>query len=84
MPASPPADRPTTDQIVARYLTGAPIRQIAADLGVSYSYVHRRLHYSGVTLRRRGGDHTGRAARTGTEAVERPDSDVTPRQGTLD
>lgn len=51
----PPADRPTTEQIVARYLAGQPIRHIATELGVSYSYVHRRLHYSGIAIRGRGG-----------------------------
>ena len=55
MPATPRADRPTTAQIVARYLAGQPIRRIAAELDVSYSYVHRRLHYSGITVRGRGG-----------------------------
>ncbi|WJK38873.1 helix-turn-helix domain-containing protein [Solwaraspora sp. WMMA2056] len=80
MPASPPADRPSTDQIVARYLAGAPIRRIAADLGVSYSYVHRRLHYSGVTVRRRGGNHVTPIA----ETAERPDSAPRARRSTLD
>ncbi|WP_442791519.1 helix-turn-helix domain-containing protein [Micromonospora sp. NBC_01813] len=59
MPATPRADRPTTAQIVARYLAGQPIRRIAAELDVSYSYVHRRLHYSGVTVRGRGGRRPG-------------------------
>ncbi|MDG4766091.1 helix-turn-helix domain containing protein [Solwaraspora sp. WMMD406] len=61
MRADHPDQRPTNAEIVARYLSGQPIRRIAADLGVSYSYVHRRLHYSGIAIRSRGG---GRGARS--------------------
>ncbi|MFY1631830.1 helix-turn-helix domain-containing protein [Solwaraspora sp. WMMB335] len=65
MPAVPPSRRPSTAEIVDRYRTGQPIRQIAAELGVSYSYVHRRLHYSGVTIRSRGGARAARGRQTG-------------------
>jgi transposase-like protein len=65
MRAVPPADRPTTEQIVRRYLAGQPIRRIATELGVSYSYVHRRLHYSGIAIRGCG----GRRSRGGTSAT---------------
>ncbi|ROO60135.1 Homeodomain-like domain-containing protein [Micromonospora sp. Llam0] len=83
MPATPPDERPTSAQIVSRYLAGAPIRRIAAELGVSYSYVHRRLHYSGVPIRSRGGrrpDPTVHADRT----PESEHSAVSADQDTLD
>ncbi|MDG4771062.1 helix-turn-helix domain-containing protein [Solwaraspora sp. WMMD792] len=83
MPATPPAERPTNAQIVSRYLAGAPIRRIAAELGVSYSYVHRRLHFSGVPIRGRGGrrpDPTVHADRT----PESQDSVASADQDTLD
>lgn len=64
--------RPTSTEIVTRYLSGQPIRRIAADLGVSYSYVHRRLHYSGIAIRSRGG---GRRARGDGQSAAGADRD---------
>ena len=38
-----------------RYTGGASIRELAADTGRSYGFVHRILAESGVALRGRGG-----------------------------
>lgn len=38
-----------------RYEGGASIRELAADTGRSYGFVHRILSESGATLRGRGG-----------------------------
>ncbi len=38
-----------------KYATGTSIRELAADTGRSYGFVHRMLSESGVALRGRGG-----------------------------
>nr|WTB28480.1 helix-turn-helix domain-containing protein [Streptomyces sp. NBC_00830] len=43
--------------VAERYVAGAPIRAIAAELDRSYGFVHRLLSESGVALRGRGGSH---------------------------
>ena len=42
-----------------RYDSGTSIRDLAADTGRSYGFVHRVLTESGVTLRGRGGATRG-------------------------
>ena len=42
-----------------RYETGTSIRDLAADTGRSYGFVHRILGEAGVTLRGRGGATRG-------------------------
>lgn len=49
--------------VVARYEAGASIRELAADLGRSYGFVHTLLKQSGVPLRGRGGATRSRATR---------------------
>jgi Helix-turn-helix domain len=44
-----------------RYEGGASIRELAADTGRSYGFVHRILSESGATLRGRGGATRNRA-----------------------
>ena len=54
-------------QLSKRYQEGASIRELAAETGRSYGFVHRVLTDSGVTLRGRGGatrKNSGEAART--------------------
>lgn len=50
---------PNHDQIqremVAKYRNGASIRDLAAEYGRSYGYVHRTLDTGGVNFRPRGG-----------------------------
>jgi len=55
-----------TRDVVARYQGGASIRELAADLGRSYGFVHSVLTDSGVQLRGRGGATRSRG--TGTAA----------------
>ena len=43
------------DDLVAKYEAGASIRNLAAELGKSYGFVHALLTDGGVTFRRRGG-----------------------------
>lgn len=43
-----------------RYTSGASIRELAAETGRSYGFVHRMLSESGVTLRGRGGATRGK------------------------
>lgn len=43
-----------------KYATGTSIRELAADTGRSYGFVHRMLSESGVTLRGRGGATRGK------------------------
>ena len=50
----PDRDRLSAD-LKRRYEAGASIRELAADTGRSYGFVHRVLLESGVTLRGRGG-----------------------------
>ena len=47
-------DRLSTD-LRGRYERGASIRDLAADTGRSYGFIHRVLTESGATLRGRGG-----------------------------
>ena len=47
-------DRLATD-LKKRYESGASIRELAADTGRSYGFVHRVLLDAGATLRGRGG-----------------------------
>lgn len=42
-------------EVSAKYLEGASIRDLAAETGRSYGFIHRLLVESGVTLRGRGG-----------------------------
>lgn len=44
-----------TDQVVAEYLDGRSVRQIANTIGRSYGFVHRLLREAGVEMRSRGG-----------------------------
>lgn len=44
-----------------KYESGASIRELAAETGRSYGFVHRVLSESGVTLRGRGGATRGKA-----------------------
>jgi len=47
-------DRLSTD-LKRRYDSGASIRDLAADTGRSYGFIHRVLSESGATFRGRGG-----------------------------
>jgi len=47
-------DRLAAD-VTKRYEAGASIRELAADIGRSYGFVHRLLLDSGATMRGRGG-----------------------------
>lgn len=50
------AERETlTNELQARYTNGASIRELAADTGRSYGFIHMLLVESGVQLRGRGG-----------------------------
>ncbi|MEO7981956.1 MAG: helix-turn-helix domain-containing protein [Sporichthyaceae bacterium] len=42
-------------ELKRKYATGTSIRELAADTGRSYGFVHRMLSESGVALRGRGG-----------------------------
>lgn len=44
-----------------RYESGASIRELAADTGRSYGFIHRIVSESGATLRGRGGATRSRA-----------------------
>jgi transposase len=52
-----------TRQVVSQYRAGASIRELAAELGRSYGFVHRLLCDAGVELRGRGGATRNRAKR---------------------
>jgi predicted transcriptional regulator len=43
-----------------KYASGVSIRELAAETGRSYGFVHRMLSESGVTLRGRGGATRGK------------------------
>ncbi len=43
-----------------KYATGTSIRELAAETGRSYGFVHRMLSESGVPLRGRGGATRGK------------------------
>ncbi len=43
-----------------KYATGTSIRELAAETGRSYGFVHRMLSESGVALRGRGGATRGK------------------------
>ena len=49
--------------VVDQYQRGASIREIAADVGRSYGFVHNILTGSGVPMRGRGGATRSRATR---------------------
>lgn len=50
------ADRESlTADLRSKYENGASIRELAAETGRSYGFVHRLLRESGVELRGRGG-----------------------------
>lgn len=53
--------------LVEGYLAGASIRELAADCGRSYGFVHGLLNESGVELRGRGGATRGRPVRLTTD-----------------
>lgn len=44
-----------SEQLAGRYTAGASIRELAADTGRSYGFIHRVLTEAGVQLRGRGG-----------------------------
>lgn len=44
-----------TAEVTQRYTNGASIRELAADTGRSYGFIHRLLVESGTELRGRGG-----------------------------
>ena len=46
------------EQLQQQYRAGASIRELAAETGRSYGFVHRLLVDSGVELRGRGGANT--------------------------
>lgn len=48
-------------ELSTKYAQGASIRELAAEAGRSYGFVHRLLVESGVTLRGRGGAPKSRA-----------------------
>ena len=48
-------------QLTAAYASGSSIRDLAADTGRSYGFVHRVLSESGVQLRGRGGAQPAKA-----------------------
>jgi hypothetical protein len=50
-------------QIVARYEAGASIRELAAEQGRSYGFVHTVLRQSGAQMRGRGGATRSRTTR---------------------
>jgi hypothetical protein len=52
-----------------RYELGVPIRDLAAEFGRSYGFVHRVLVESGVRMRGRGGATRGAAAAARKVAV---------------
>jgi transposase len=56
-------------QVAARYAKGVSIRDLAAELGRSYGFVHRLLVEAQVTLRGRGGPR--RAAKKKTPSPQR-------------
>lgn len=47
------------EKIATRYTNGETVREIAADLGRSYGFVHGILREQGVALRSRGGNTRG-------------------------
>lgn len=47
-------------ELVTKYQAGDSIRDLAAETGRSYGFVHRLLVENGVTLRGRGGAPTSR------------------------
>ena len=49
-------------ELAEKYRGGASIRDLAAEVGRSYGFVHRLLLEHGVTLRGRGGSAPRRAA----------------------
>jgi len=49
-------------ELASRYRAGESIRQIAADIGRSYTYVWGLLDHAAVPMRSRGGAHPRRAA----------------------
>jgi len=53
-----------------RYVAGDSIRDIAAEHGRSYGFVHRMLGEAGVTLRGRGGAQRGKAAAKAAKAAK--------------
>ncbi len=52
-----------TSDLVQRYRDGASIRELSAQTGRSYGFVHGILTASGVPMRGRGGATRDRAAR---------------------
>jgi len=52
-----------TSDLRTQYESGASIRELAAETGRSYGFVHRLLVESGVTLRGRGGAPKSKAAK---------------------
>lgn len=49
-------------ELSTKYKNGASIRELAAETGRSYGFVHRLLVENGVTLRGRGGASSRRRA----------------------
>ena len=46
-----------SDEVRRQYESGRSIRDLAADTGRSYGFIHRVLKESGATLRGRGGSN---------------------------
>lgn len=53
------------DELREGYLAGASIRDLVAQTGRSFGFVHRLLREAGVILRGRGGDQTRHQRRSG-------------------
>jgi predicted transcriptional regulator len=51
-------------ELSTKYKNGASIRELAAETGRSYGFIHRLLVESGVTLRGRGGAPASRRKAT--------------------
>ncbi len=45
------------EELVNRYQAGESIRDLATSYGRAYTTMRRALHYAGVDMRPRGGDH---------------------------
>ena len=56
-------DKLATD-LKKKYAAGASIRELAAQTGRSYGFVHRILSESGTTLRGRGGATRGKSKKS--------------------
>ena len=60
VPGSRAVTTAATSDLKRKYTAGTSIRELAAETGRSYGFVHRMLIESGVTLRGRGGATRGK------------------------